>query len=297
MVLKNGDLGNALLFSAAGSSGARLRFGAAYRWNLIRNEVHDTYGWWPEITSAGDGYRSLARQELLFKQNYVPWVTGFGPSKNYEGQTWWRRTASTPSAAVPGTSNHGWGKTVDVVNVGHLNQYNPTTTRYKQFAAVAAKHGFSNSEGRSIGEPWHWTDTKNPDIAIEGETPSIPEEIDDMWTDQNEAVLNAIYGWVQQMQPIVVTAVPATLANTKDIQNTLSTDEGKTLYRILLASEQVNAKADNIARGVATIAASQGGVDEAALAKALAPLLSVGLTEAQVISAVKTAFRQGTDPR
>jgi hypothetical protein len=118
-----------------------------------------------------------------------------------------------------------------------------------------------------------------------------------VWTDQNEAVLNAIYGWVQQMQPIVVTAVPATLANTKDIQNTLSTDEGKTLYRILLASEQVNAKADNIARGVATIAASQGGVDEAALAKALAPLLSVGLTEAQVISAVKTAFRQGTDPR
>lgn len=165
MTLANGALDGALLLSAAGSSGARLRFGTASRWAKIRNEVHALYGWWPEVTSAGDGYRSLARQVELFRRNYTTSNTGHGPVKRYEGSLWWRKTAGTPSAATPGTSNHGLGTTVDVINMGGLNNF--TATRYRQFADVAGRHGFTNAEGRSIGEPWHWSDTKDPDVAIE----------------------------------------------------------------------------------------------------------------------------------
>lgn len=168
--VQNGSLEGVLpLFQVAGSSGASLRFGSAHRWGKIRAEVQRRYGWAPEVTSAGDGYRSLARQRELFLRNYTRTNTGYGPAKGYEGDLWWRKTAGTPSAATPGTSNHGEGRTVDVVGVGGLNQFG--TARYNQFADVATEHGFSNAEGRSIGEPWHWSDTLNPDDALDGSAP------------------------------------------------------------------------------------------------------------------------------
>lgn len=170
MALQNGNVTGSLLFGAAGTSGATLRFGSANRWGKIRAEVLRRYGWAPEITSAGDGYRTLERQIVLFKRNYTTTNTGVGGPKFWDGSLWWRRTASTPSAATPGTSNHGYGTTVDVVNLGTLNQFG--TTRYNQFADVATEHGFSNAEGRSIGEPWHWSDTLDPDDALDGTKPS-----------------------------------------------------------------------------------------------------------------------------
>lgn len=179
-MVSNGAIPAGLLVLAAGTSGATLRPGTASRWAAIRNEVHARFGWWPEVTSAGDGYRSLARQVDLFRRNYTTTNTGYGPVKSYEGSLWWRKTAGTPSAATPGTSNHGLGTTVDVVNLGTLNQF--TTTRYAQFAAVAALHKFSNTEGRSIGEPWHWSDISSPDVVTvsnpgdsTGNVPTIPD--------------------------------------------------------------------------------------------------------------------------
>ncbi|WP_315093803.1 M15 family metallopeptidase [uncultured Cellulomonas sp.] len=167
MLLVNGSLdGVVLLVQVAGVSGARLRPGSAQRWAAIRAGVEDEFGWSPEVVSAGDGYRDVKRQRRLFERNYTTTNTGHGPSKVVDGTTFWRRTAGTPSAAVPGKSNHGLGTTVDVVDVGQLKQFNPTTTRYNQFAAVAARHSFSNAEGRSIGEPWHWSDTADPDDGI-----------------------------------------------------------------------------------------------------------------------------------
>lgn len=175
MALTNGVLPENIRFDIQGNvPGAELRWGSALRWRDIRNEVHAKYGWWPEVTSAGDAYRSLARQVELFLRNYTRTNTGYGPAKGYQGDLWWRKTANTPSAAVPGTSNHGLARTVDVQNLGSLNQFNPTTTRYNQFSAVATRHGFSNVEGRSIGEPWHWNDTENPDTYSGTSIPSDP---------------------------------------------------------------------------------------------------------------------------
>lgn len=166
MGLVNGALDGVLLVPVAGESGAKLRLGSARRWAAIRDEVHERFGWWPDVTSAGDGYRDEARQRLLFSRNYTTERTGHGPAKKWGPNTFWRRTSQTPSAAVPGKSNHGLGTTVDVVNVGHYRQFRPTTVRYDQFADVAVRHSFSNAEGRSIGEPWHWSDTSDPDDGI-----------------------------------------------------------------------------------------------------------------------------------
>jgi len=166
MQLTNGAIDVVLLVKVAGASGARLRPGSAQRWAAIRAGVEEEFGWSPEVVSAGDGYRDLQRQRTLFDRNYTSTFTGHGPPKTVGDTTFWRRTASTPSAAVPGKSNHGLGTTVDVVDVGGLKQFNPTTTRYNQFAEVAARHSFSNAEGRSIGEPWHWSDTADPDDGI-----------------------------------------------------------------------------------------------------------------------------------
>ena len=166
----NGAVPSNMRVPAAGVSGATLRFGTANRWAKIRNEVYRRFGWHPEIVSAGDGYRTLERQETLFYRNYTTTDTGHGPVKAYKGSLFWRRTANTPSAATPGTSNHGLGTTADVTGLGSLYEYNPTTLRYRQFAEVAAQFGWSNAEGRRIGEPWHWSDTLDPDNPIDGVT-------------------------------------------------------------------------------------------------------------------------------
>lgn len=262
MALQNGALDGALLLGAAGSSGARLRFGTAARWARIRNEVHAEFGWWPEVTSAGDGYRTLTRQIELFKRNYTTTNTGHGPAKGYEGVLWWRRTAGTPSAAVPGRSNHGFGTTVDVEDLGGLNQF--TTTRYKQFAAVAARHGFSNAEGRLIGEPWHWSDTKNPDDALGAPAPpttTTPE--DDM--PLSPADLSEIHGVVYRLfkEPEIVNITAATVAEQIRVA-----DIGRIARDAVLAIFR-EPEIANIIR--ANSAASVGGtpIDYTALAKAV----------------------------
>jgi hypothetical protein len=194
MALANGALSGALLVGAAGKSGASLRWGTAVRWNGIRNEVFALHGWYPEVTSAGDGYRTLARQRDLFLRNYTQTVTGIGMrlwDSNGDGlkEAWWRKTANTPSAATPGTSNHGLGTTVDVASIGSINQFNHP--RYLQFAPVAQRWGFSNTEGRSIGEPWHWSDIKNPDDAGGTTVPPAPtQEVEDVALTQAE--INAV---------------------------------------------------------------------------------------------------------
>jgi hypothetical protein len=72
-----------------------------------------------------DGYRSLADQQRLHRQ--------LGP---YNG---------SGGAAVPGTSNHGWGLSVDL-------GLNAKSTRW--MGANASRFGFFNDVP---GEPWHWT--------------------------------------------------------------------------------------------------------------------------------------------
>lgn len=112
-----------------------------------------------------EAYRDLAEQERVFRANYTTIKSQGDPSntvanggiKQWNGKTWYRKPGKA-TAAVPGTSNHGWGKAVDFQNLG---KYESST--WKAFALVAPEHGWSNVEGKAANEPWHWVYNESND--------------------------------------------------------------------------------------------------------------------------------------
>lgn len=97
------------------------------------------------VTIAATGtYRSYAQQEQLFVSRYTTTPLENRPTKNWNGTTYWQQPR-TAMAAVPGTSNHGWGLAVDV------DVTEPATAAWMR--ANAYKYGFVEAVPR---EPWHW---------------------------------------------------------------------------------------------------------------------------------------------
>lgn len=98
----------------------------------------------------------------------------------YRGSYWTRRTG-TSAAAVPGTSNHGSGRAVDVATarragdlpyaqaVVFTNFDDPDRIR---FLKIAAKHGWYDTEGRSVGEWWHltWYEERDQFLGVKNQT-------------------------------------------------------------------------------------------------------------------------------
>lgn len=207
----NGQIPDSALVTIA--KGARLLAGPAAAFEWICDEVERRYGWRPQPTGSFDGYRPLEgnyfAQTETFERRYRRQDVGVGPlgdRRFWPGHGWYVRWTGA-AAAVPGTSNHGWGCAVDVANLGGFG-----TVRYLQFAEVAAEVGWTNTEGRSIGEHWHWVDVGNahlvknglttggvvPDVAgITTPTPIVPRSWFDMATEADlarviDARLNAI---------------------------------------------------------------------------------------------------------
>lgn len=60
-----------------------------------------------------EAYRDIARQEALFTDRFttIP-IDGYQYTVRWDGKTWYLRPG-VASAAVPGTSDHGWGNAVD----------------------------------------------------------------------------------------------------------------------------------------------------------------------------------------
>lgn len=77
---------------------------------------------------------------------------GYSTYRNYAGQVvmrnMWCGQGMCYRAAVPGTSNHGWGKAVDF-------WMGPGV--YTWLSRNASRFGWSHAEGASVGEDWHWT--------------------------------------------------------------------------------------------------------------------------------------------
>lgn len=170
------------LTTAAANSFERLRLAGA------RDGVNVT------ITSTADAYREYAIQERIFTERYIPTYTQYAPGKvdrrSWQGRYWFRR-AGTAAAAVPGTSNHGWAIAIDIANVGGFN-----STFYRWLSNNAPALGWSNDEGHSVGEAWHWTYKSGSDNGGGGSsapapTPT-PEEEDDMFTDEDRALMQRI---------------------------------------------------------------------------------------------------------
>lgn len=99
-------------------------------------------------------YRSFKQQEALFLSRYTTTPLKGRPTKRWNGVTYWQKPG-TAMAAVPGTSNHGWGLAVDFAEEldGDAAPEAVSPRFVKWLIKHAARFGFS-AELQS--EPWHW---------------------------------------------------------------------------------------------------------------------------------------------
>ena len=170
MALVNGLIAAAHRIGLRTAPGQQLVGGAAAAWDALSDAVLAVYGWRPALT---DSYRPLAVQERIFRERYRVQLLGsgkYGDVRWWKGLRWVRVTGA--AAAVPGTSNHGDGEAVDVTGLGGFGG-----TRFKQLASLAARYGWDNREGASIGEAWHWT-FNGTGGASAGVLPTLPPELE-----------------------------------------------------------------------------------------------------------------------
>ena len=95
-----------------------------------------------EPTSDVDTYRRYSVQLGAFLHRYDN-TPRKGLPKRFQGRLWWLKPGFA-GAAVPGTSNHGWGLAIDLKNC------NQKTLEW--LYVNADKHGFSWEDQ---SEPWH----------------------------------------------------------------------------------------------------------------------------------------------
>lgn len=126
---ENGKIPTSALCAISWQTVDHLRCDAAARLEALNKAYKAQYG---TNICVNDAYRSYAKQVALYEE--------LGPNV----------------AAVPGTSNHGWGIAVDLgCGVGIFGN-----TRHVWFAVNAPRFGFSQPEwallGSSRAEAWHW---------------------------------------------------------------------------------------------------------------------------------------------
>lgn len=113
-------------------------------------------------TYANHAYRSYQDQVDLLKRNYDnTWrpncTVANGGLRIWDGKNWYRKPGY-PTAAKPGTSNHGDGDTVDFQNMPEYG-----TGLFNKIADILERNGFNNEEGARIKERWHWTYVRSND--------------------------------------------------------------------------------------------------------------------------------------
>lgn len=168
----NGSVPASLLAPLDGDNygNAELRRDAAASWNRARAEVKAKTG----ITLTVRGWnRSLAEQERFFFQRYRRQARGGLDPRWYKGARYVRFTGAP--AAIPGTSNHGLGLAVDVVDFGVAGTLG--NARRAASIAILKRHGWTDEEGQSIAEPWHLVYNPAKDTHP---TPIAPPEVPDM---------------------------------------------------------------------------------------------------------------------
>ncbi|MDQ1633993.1 MAG: zinc D-Ala-D-Ala carboxypeptidase [Frankiaceae bacterium] len=104
---------------------------------------------WSQATGPATAMALAARKagvNLVFADCY----------RDYAGQvywrTWWCNVGKCGNAAVPGTSNHGWGKAADIHDSSGGMPTNGSG--YKWLKANAGRFGFINPI--LTNEAWHW---------------------------------------------------------------------------------------------------------------------------------------------
>ena len=187
---KNGEVPASVLAPLDGQPGAFLRADAAAAWNRARKEIKAATG--RDIRARGWN-RTLAEQVKFFNLAYKPQASGGTDARWWNGRRYVRRPGKA-AAAIPGTSNHGWGIAVDVEDFGLENQWN-SAWRAKAFP-ILAKHGWTDHSGRSIGEPWHIEYDPNRDQHKNTPTPTpapAPAPVPDVQEDDMRGLIEALY--------------------------------------------------------------------------------------------------------
>lgn len=109
-----------------------------------------------------DSYRAYQgnpyAQLEIFLQRYTTTYLPGRPTRTFLGRTYWQRPY-TASAAVPGTSNHGYARAVDLG--GAVNRFG--TSEHVWMRANAPAYGWIHPAwahdgyaGNGSEEPWHW---------------------------------------------------------------------------------------------------------------------------------------------
>jgi hypothetical protein len=105
------------------------------------------------VISATGTYRTYDRQEALFLDRYTTKRLDGRPTRVWNGTTYWQKPG-TAMAAVPGTSNHGWGLAVDFATVRNGQVVSLSSKELKWLAKNGPKFGWWNTVS---SENWHWT--------------------------------------------------------------------------------------------------------------------------------------------
>ena len=111
-----------------------------------------------------DAYRSLEEQAAMLRRNYRPVNRARYKStdRSYQGRTWARKPGR-PSTASPGYSNHGTGLAIDI-HPGPIQEWLQRNGR---------AYGWTWTEGRKLGEPWHFVYVPSLDRFTSQGTPDV----------------------------------------------------------------------------------------------------------------------------
>ena len=248
--LSNGKLPDSALVDTPGQAGGytvRLVAPAARAWRALCAAALAA-GHTLKPSGLYDSYRPYTVQEKVFLARFSTTNTGTGITRTWQGKTWWLKPG-VALAAVPGTSNHGWGLAVDTGEErdGDTGAESIDTATLNWLLANELRFGFSH-EVQS--EPWHIRYTAGDAIPA---AVLAYEEADEMTPEEHAYLLGAawrLHG-LAHGEPL-----PA------DKSNPLP---GESLWIV----EQIKAMAAGLEELKAAVAKlASGGVDKATLVEA-----------------------------
>lgn len=109
-----------------------------------------------DIRSVG-AYRAYETQVAIFTTRYTRTPIATVDIRWWNGERWYRKPGYA-AAAVPGTSNHGWGLAVDIANASY--PYGGTKSAiYAWLEKHACEYGWVHptwARNKNTWEPWHW---------------------------------------------------------------------------------------------------------------------------------------------
>jgi len=187
----NGNLPKRLLAPLDGNNldlpgdRAMLRLDAAASWNRARAEVERKTG---IVLTVRGWNRTKAEQKTFYLQRHAKWTPGYKVCCYWDGVPY--RFTGTAHASPPGTSNHGWGLAVDVVDFGSVGNF--SHPRRKAAIGILKRHGWTDDEGRgSIQEPWHlvYNPARDQHKSSTSSTPTKEEFLMALSDRDQEAVL------------------------------------------------------------------------------------------------------------